>query len=803
MKINRAKNTKVNIVFGYIQKLLSVLFPFAIRTIIINTIGIQYLGLNSLFSSVLNILSLAELGFGTAMVYSMYKPIAEDDTETINALLNVYKKIYRIVGTIVLVVGLAITPVLPYLIKGSYPADINLYILYFIYLGNNVIGYFFFAYKNSLLSAHQRNDIASKINIIINSLMYVIQIVVLLLFKNYYIYIIFIPLSTLAMNLSTAFITKKMYPQYFCKGTPSKEIKADIKKKIIALITHKIGYIIQSSIDNICISAFLGLTLLGRYNNYMYIVTAVEGFITIIKQSMLAGIGNSIIVEDKEYNKKQFYKYLTVFNWIAIWCSVCFMCLFQPFIKIWTGTENMLPITVVICLTFMFYCSSIRNAIGVYKDALGLWWEDRFKPIAISIVNLIGTIISAYFGCFEGVILSTAFAYLLVGLPWETHVFYKSYMNEKQTKYYLKQLLSFVIMLICVVSTYFITTSVGSLIKYTSTFNGILEIITILVICAIVPNLITLLILYLTGQIDKDNFKSKVKKYMRKIKSILKRIYYKVPRVIKSKELLELNKNYSIYLKLKKKYSKFIKKNIACENKTSKYVFTCWLQGEENAPELVKACINSMRKNLKNREIVVITAENMKDFVEFPSYIIEKWQKGIITNTHFSDILRSALLAKHGGLWLDATVLCTGDITKYINNDTELFVFSNEHRRNDVEILSSWLIYAKPNNPIIVNTLNLLYKYWEKKNKLCDYFLFHKLFTICAKALPEEWAKVPFFSNINPHVIWFYEFFKPFNKNRFEDVKKMSNFHKLSYKFDKNDLQKGSFYEYLIEARDE
>ena len=684
-------------------------------------------------------------------------------------------------------VGIRLVPLLPYLIKKDCPTDINIYTLYLIYLANNVIGYFFFAYKTSLLAAHQRNDVSSKINIIVQTLMYVCQIAVLFLFKNYYVYIIFLPLSTLGINLYTAHVTKKMFPQYFCKGALGKEIKSDIKKKISALITHKIGYVIQSSIDQICISAFMGEILLGRYSNYMYIITAIEGFITIIKQSMLAGIGNSIIVETAEYNKKQFYKHLLFYNWITAWCCACFLCLFQPFIGSWLGGENVLAFTVVICLTFMFYCSSIRSTVSLYKDALGMWWEDRFKPIAISVVNLVGTIISAYFGFFEGIILTTAVAYLLVGMPWETHVFFKNYMKEKPIKYYAKQVFNFVVALSSIALTYFICTLIP--------LTGIEAIVVRFLVCLVVPNVIMFVVYYLTNQFDRKNFNKGVKNFMGKIKNKVKKIYYSLPWNPASYDIKVLNKKMHYYQKLDKKYSRYIDESIKCENKNSNYVFTCWLQGEENAPDLVKTCFASMRKQFKDKKLVIITTENIKEYVELPEFVMDKWKSGKITNTHFSDILRAALLAKHGGLWIDATVLCTGGLDRYVEKDSDLFVFSNEFRGDPTSLISSWFIYAKPNNPIIVNTRNLLYKYWEKNNKLKEYYLFHLLFTVCANHLSSEWKNVKFSTNLNPHMLLFLDFYNEYDEKRMEELKQISNFHKLTYKVDKSKVKENSFYE--------
>ncbi len=533
MKIDRTRNTIKNVIFGFINRFITILFPFVTRTIIINVLGVQYLGLGSLFVSILNILSLAELGFGTALVYSMYKPIAEDDTETVNALLNLYKKIYRVVGLIVLVAGLCLMPVLDNLIEGDYPSDINLYSLYLIYLLNTVISYFFFAYRNSLLSAHQRNDITSKINITVSVCLYICQIIVLLLFKNYYVYIIFLPLSTLAINICTLIITKKVYPQYFCKGSISSDSKKTIKKQIYSLFLHRIGYVIQSSIDNICISAFMGLMLLGKFNNYFYVMTSVQAFITIFKQSMLAGIGNSLIVENKEYNKKQFYKTVFILSWIVCWCSTCLLCLYQPFMELWVGTENMLSFSIVVCLVVLFYFGEMRGVVCTYKDALGMWYEDRFKPISISIFNMVITIISAYFGYFEGILIATIGSYIFVGFPWETRVFFKHYMQEKPTKYLLKHLFYLFSNGIIIVSTF----AVCSLINV----GGIAELLLKGIVCVILPN-----ILFIIFNLKNNDFKSLletvknqngiigklknfVKKCLAKAKRLVSLMFYLVP----------------------------------------------------------------------------------------------------------------------------------------------------------------------------------------------------------------------------------------------------------------------------------
>lgn len=211
---NRTKKSLENIIFGMINRFVLMIFPFIVKTILIKQLGAEYLGLNNLFSSILQVLSLSELGVGTAMVYSMYKPMAENDKPTLCALLNLYHKFYTVIGFIILGLGIIILPFLDKLISGSYPKDINLYVLYLIYLINTVLSYFLFAYKKSLLEASQQNSIESKINTVASVLMYICQIFALILTKNYYVFAIFLPLSTLFINLMRNILVSKMISGY-------------------------------------------------------------------------------------------------------------------------------------------------------------------------------------------------------------------------------------------------------------------------------------------------------------------------------------------------------------------------------------------------------------------------------------------------------------------------------------------------------------------------------------------------------------------------------------------------------------
>ncbi len=431
MKIERTKNATRNIIFGVIQKIYMLFIPFIMRTIMIYFLGVEYLGLNSLFTSVLQVLNLAELGVGNAMIYSMYKPIAEDDKSTICALMNLYRKYYRYIGLFIAVIGFILVPFLPFLIEGSIPSDINIYVIYILNLSATVFSYWLFAYKNSLFDAHQRNDIVNKINIIVVTVQYILQIFALSVLKNYYLYLVLALIFQIIINIITALIAKKMFPDYTPNGKLRENKIKEINKSIQDLFTAKLGGTIVNSADTLVISAFLGLSMLAIYQNYFYIMNSVIGFFTIIFTSCTAGIGNSLVVETKEKNYYDFKKLAFLIIWIATICISCFLCLYQPFMTVWVGSQYLLDMKVVILLCVYFYLYLINNLSCVYKDAAGIWHKDRFRPLISGVTNLIMNIIMVRYIGIYGVILSTIFSYLFIAMPWVIHnlfslVFFKS-----------------------------------------------------------------------------------------------------------------------------------------------------------------------------------------------------------------------------------------------------------------------------------------------------------------------------------------------------------------------------------------
>lgn len=500
MKFNRTKNASRNILYGLLSKAYTIIVPFLMRTLMIYLLGTQYLGLNSLFSSVLSVLNLAELGVGSAIFYSMYKPIAEDDTETICALMALYKKYYRIIGALILVVGGALTPWIPSIIKaGTLPEDVNIYILYWMNLGATVLSYWLFAYKNCLLGAHQRGDIGSKISMISTTFTYILQILILVFLRNYYLYTFVVIGVGIVNNIITACIVDHMYPQYKPRGKLDKSVTKTINRRVRDLFTSKIGTVVYDSADTIVISTFLGLNILAIYQNYYYILNSIVGFVGVIYSACTAGIGNSLVTETKAKNFNDLKKLTLIICWISTICSCCLLCLYQPFMEIWVGRKLMLDYPAVICLVLYFFVREINQLLTLYKDASGMWHEDRLRPLAAALANLIMNLILVQYIGIYGILLSTVFAIAFVGEPWLLHNLFTVVFERKKLRIYLKKLCGYlaVAFFCCIVCNWgcglFKCNPVTTLI-----ING--------VICVIVPNIILFVVYHNT-----DDFHACVK----------------------------------------------------------------------------------------------------------------------------------------------------------------------------------------------------------------------------------------------------------------------------------------------------
>ena len=421
MKLERTKNAARNIAFDGIMEMVNMLFPFVIRSVMLHFLGTEYLGLNGLFKSLLMFLNLAELGVGSAMVYSMYKPIAEDDTPTICALLRLYRTLYRIIGLAIAVVGICLIPVLRSFIKDDLPAGMNLYVLYLMNLGNTVLTYWLFAYRSSLLQAHQRRDVISKVTLAVRVSEYILKILILVFTKNYYLYLAIQLICQVAINLLIAVRASKMYPQYVPKGKLTKPETLDIFRRVRDLFTSKLSATVFDSADTLVISAFMGLGVLALYQNYYFIITALRMMLVVVLNACMAGVGNKLVMESRESNYRDLEKISLLFCWLLGVSTSMLLCLYQPFMQIWMGEDNMLGAGLVLCFVIYYYSMGANKLLNMFKDSAGIWKQDRWRPLTAALVNLGLNLATVQWLGLYGVLLSSVVSIVFIQIPWLFH----------------------------------------------------------------------------------------------------------------------------------------------------------------------------------------------------------------------------------------------------------------------------------------------------------------------------------------------------------------------------------------------
>jgi len=442
MKLNLVVNLKRNVLAAAVNSMIKLLFPFLNRTLFLWLLGPAYLGLNGLFSSILGVLMLAELGFGTAVVCSMYKPVAEENRELLCAYLRFYRTVYRWVGGVIFLAGLILLPFLRKLVHGSIPPDVNLHLLYLIYLVNTSLSYFLFAYRGSVLSAYHRQDVLTNIRTAVSVVQYVVMFVVLLVSRNYYFYVLTTVCFTAVQNLLILYESHKLFPEILPEGKLPESLRAKVISDVKSIFMHKIGGVITYSTDNMVISAFLGLVAVAAYGNYYYVYTAVSGIVWTVYYSMASGFGNRIYTDSSEHNFELFMRFLRLVGIIIVWCASMMMALYQPFLQEWTRghAELIRHMLTPVLMVLFFYLNQSRQVLLSFKSGADLWRADRWKPIVAGVVNLTTNILLVIYlpakYKLDGVIFSTIIALVLIQIPWESHVVFSEFFNREQERHY-------------------------------------------------------------------------------------------------------------------------------------------------------------------------------------------------------------------------------------------------------------------------------------------------------------------------------------------------------------------------------
>lgn len=487
---SRIENSVRNIYFSIIAYGIQLILAFIVQRYFIYYFNEEYLGLNSLFTNILSILSLAEMGFGSAVLFSMYKPMADGDDEKVRGLLQLYKKFYFIIAFVVAGLGLLVIPFMDYFAKKAPNISINLYIIYIIYLSNSVVSYFC-AHRRVLFLASQRNDIESKINILSNIFLYVAQLLVIIFTKNYYIYLLLKLCSTLLNIIFVCAITNSKYGKYLKKpqNKLDKETKKTIEKNVLALIFHKIGSVVVYSTDSLVIYLVIDAATLGRYSNYLLITASVTSLIGLISNAIRGSIGNSIAMKSPEENYKLMTKINFIYMWIVSFCTICIFCLANPFIDIILnkGLETDLTfdftILVLICLYFFFL--QAKGLVGMFKECVGLFYQDRYKSIFEAFINLTVSIILANIIGIAGVIIGTIVSTISTCIWVEPYVLNKNYYHKSTVKYLIQLMFRLVVTLIAGVATYYICSLIPSV--------GLINLILKAIVCVVMSNILLLM----------------------------------------------------------------------------------------------------------------------------------------------------------------------------------------------------------------------------------------------------------------------------------------------------------------------
>lgn len=480
---SRTQYSILNMFTGFLGFILSAVAAYACRMIFVRTLSEQYLGLTGLLQNFLSMLSLAELGIGSAITYSLYKPIANDDREKIATLMHAFKIAYRIIGLIVAIAGIASIPFLNFVVKDTSGIKENIYLIYGIYLFNTASSYFF-SFRGTLIYAYQRDYIVSGIGYATAILQNILQIIVLLAFSSssFIPYIIVMSASVWTSNILVTIYAKKHFPFAEKKNTAplAKEERWKIIKNVKAIITYKISGLLVNNTDNLVITYFSGLGITGLASNYALLMTTLDGLLKNVFNSLTASIGNLNAVESEE-KKYNFFNVINLANfWMFGWVAIGIAFVSSDVIKLFFGDNYVMDISIPIMLGINMYMVGMQNAIWTYKNTMGLFKYGQYILFVTAALNLIGDIIlGKYLGVF-GIYLASALARLFTNTWYEPFALFKFGFKKSPIIYFKKYALFLLLLVLAAGFSWFSC----SFIQINSWLNVILKIL----ICSVVPN---------------------------------------------------------------------------------------------------------------------------------------------------------------------------------------------------------------------------------------------------------------------------------------------------------------------------
>lgn len=487
----RVKNSIINISVGLGNQIIITLLSFISRTVFISTLGIEYLGINGLLTNILAMLALVEAGIGASIMYSLYKPVADNNQEKINVLMKLYRNAYMVIALIVLLLGLSIMPFLKYFIKDTSVE--NVYLIYLIFLFNTVAPYLYL-HKNSFLNICQKSYIVTGIYSISSIVSTCIKIGILYYTKNYILYLVIDSIITIVTTIILAVIVNKMYP-FLKNKVASKldpETKSNIVKNIKAIVLQNIGNYLVFGTDNIIISSFISVAAVGLYSNYNMLIEICRTFINQIFNNIYHSVGNLVANEsiDKVYSVYKVYMLLNF--WLYSFFTIALYIMIEPFITLWLGSEFLMSKGVLMILMMMFYERGMRNSITTVKTTSGIFHEDRYAPLCQAAMNLIISIVLVQYIGIVGVFVGTFVSALAVPFWITPYLVYKNVFHKPVRDYFLK----YIFYIAIGIGSYLLTSFICNLISS----DNFLTLLLRGMVCLVIPNLIYVFVFYKTDE---------------------------------------------------------------------------------------------------------------------------------------------------------------------------------------------------------------------------------------------------------------------------------------------------------------
>lgn len=443
MNSKRTLNSTKNIVVGVTNQIVMLILGFISRNVFISVLGLEYLGMNGIFSDVLGMLSLVDLGFGTAMVYSFYKPIADKDTNKISALITFYGRIYNYIAGAVTIIGIGLIPFLKQIINTEISYD--QLVIYYIFSLSNVIITYLFVYKTCIISASQMSYIVTSITMLFSFLKTVVQIILLLVFENYVAYITINVVFSFLINYYSSKKAEKIFPYIKQKGVLSKEEKQAVFKNLRSIFIYKFSSVLLVATDNIFISNLVSTIAVGLYSNYLMLENKISAFVKIFFTSLTASIGNLIFTENASKRYAIFCAMQSISFILCGTVTISYGCLVNDVIKIWLGEQYLFSKDIVVMIVLNMYLSFVLQPLWSYREATGLYRKTKYVMLITAATNIILSVLLGRLWGVAGILAASVIARVSTYFWYEPYLLFNLYFERSVWKYYKSMGLHFIL----------------------------------------------------------------------------------------------------------------------------------------------------------------------------------------------------------------------------------------------------------------------------------------------------------------------------------------------------------------------